>query len=162
MPTPAMPESDPGPAPVVRRWPQRVVFAMIGLALVVAVAGRLAGPRPVEQTGTVVAARDLRFADRADGAVVVTDAGTGRVVDVLEGEQGFIRATMRGLVRARHSEGIGAAEPFRLQAWTDGRLTLDDAATGRHLELQAFGSLNVATFARLLPLGPDSAVERPL
>ena len=146
--------------PTGPRWPQRVVFAMIGLALAGAVAGRLSGPRPVEQTGSVVAARDLRFADRADGAVVVTDAGTGQTVDVLQGEQGFIRATMRGLARARHSEGIGSSAPFRLQAWTDGRLTLDDAETGRHLELQAFGSLNVAVFARLLPLAP--AADRPL
>lgn len=146
--------------PYVPRWPQRVVFGLVGLALAGAVAGSLSGPRPVEQTGSVVAARDLRFADRADGAVVVTDAGTGQTVDVLEGEQGFIRATMRGLARARHSEGIGQTAPFRLQSWTDGRLTLDDAATGRHLELQAFGSLNVAVFARLLPQAP--AAERPL
>lgn len=136
------------------RWPQRAVFAALGLALVGAAAGRLAGPRPVEETGTVLAARDLRFADRADGAVVVSDAGSGQTIDVLTGEQGFVRATMRGLARARHSEGVGAAPPFHLAAWSDGRLTLDDATTGRHLELQAFGSLNVAQFARLLQVGP--------
>jgi len=136
------------------RWPQRVIFGLILLALVVAMGGRLAGPRPVEETGSVLAARDLTFADRADGAVVVTDAGTGQTVDILQGEQGFIRATLRGLARARHSEGLGAAPPFRLTAWSDGRLTLDDAATGRHLELQAFGSFNVAVFARLLQLAP--------
>jgi putative photosynthetic complex assembly protein len=138
----------------INRWPQRVIFAAIGLAVAGAAAGRLAGPRPVEETGRVVAARELRFADRTDGAVVITDAQTGQTVDVLTGEQGFIRATMRGLARARHSEGIGAAAPFRLAAWTDGRLTLDDATTGRHLELQAFGSLNVASFARLLQAVP--------
>ena len=142
------------PEPTIHRWPQRVVFAMIGLALMGAVAGRIVGTSPVEETGSVVASRDLRFADRSDGAVVVTDARTEQVVDVLQGEQGFIRATMRGLARARHSDGIGAAAPFRLTAWSDGRLTLDDATNGRHLELQAFGSLNVAAFARLLRLEP--------
>lgn len=142
------------PEPTIHRWPQRVVFAMIGLALMGAVAGRIAGTSPAAETGSVVAARDLRFSDRADGAVVVTDARTDQTVDVLQGEQGFVRATMRGLARARHSDGIGAAQPFRLTAWSDGRLTLDDPANGRHLELQAFGSLNVAVFARLLHLEP--------
>lgn len=146
-----------------RHWPQRVVFVMIGLALAGAVAGRIIGPGPVAETGSVVVARDLHFADRADGAVVVTDARTDQTVDVLQGEQGFVRATMRGLARARHSEGIGAAAPFRLTAWTDGRLTLDDATTGRHLELQAFGSLNSVVFARLLNLAPpaDPAARTP-
>ena len=152
------------PEPTTHRWPQRVVFAMIGLALMGAVAGRIAGTGPVEETGSVVASRDLRFADRADGAVVVTDARTEQTVDVLQGEQGFIRATMRGLARARHSNGDGAVAPFRLTAWSDGRLTLDDATDGRHLELQAFGSLNVASFARLLHLQPrmEQAARQPL
>ncbi len=142
------------PETSIHRWPQRIVFAMIGLAFMGAVAGRIAGSTQVEETGSVVASRDLRFADRADGAVVVTDAQTEQTVDVLQGEQGFIRSTMRGLARARRLDGIGAAPPFHLAAWSDGRLTLDDPSDGRHLELQAFGSLNVAVFARLLHLQP--------
>jgi len=142
------------PDPNRRNWPLWAVFAMISLALIVAIAGRIAGPRPVEETGSVVASRELHFADRQDGAVVVTDARTEQTVDVLQGEQGFIRATMRGLVRTRLLAGVDAAPPFRLTAWSDGRLTLDDIGTGRHLELQAFGSLNVAVFARLLRLEP--------
>ncbi len=142
------------PDPNLRHWPLRAVFAVISLALIVAIAGRIAGPSPVEETGSVVASRELHFADRQDGAVVVTDARTEQTVDVLQGEQGFIRATMRGLVRTRLLAGVDAAPPFRLTAWSDGRLTLDDIGTGRHLELQAFGSLNVAVFARLLRLEP--------
>ncbi len=142
------------PETSIHRWPQRIVFVMIGLALIGAIAGRIAGPARVEETGSVVASRDLRFADRADGAVVVTDAQTEQTVDVLQGQQGFIRSTMRGMARARRLDGIGAAPPFRLTAWSDGRLTLDDASDGRHLELEAFGSLNVAVFARLLHLQP--------
>ncbi len=130
------------------------IFGMVALGVCGAVAGSLAGPRAVEETGSVVAARDLRFADRSDGAVVITDTGLNQVVDVLHGEQGFIRATLRGLARTRKSEGVGAEPSFRLTAWSDGRLTLDDSSTGRHVELQAFGSTNVASFARLLPLAP--------
>ena len=144
------------PEPTNRHWPQRIIFGLIGLALLAAVTGRIFGQSQMAETGSVVASRELNFSDRADGAVVVTDARTAQTVEVLEGEQGFIRATMRGLARARHSEGVGATAPFRLTAWTDGRLTLDDAATGRHLELQAFGSLNSAVFARLLNLEMQS------
>ena len=142
------------PETSIHRWPQRIVFVVIGIALMGAVAGRIAGTTQIEETGSVVASRDLRFADRADGAVVVTDAQTEQTVDVLQGQQGFIRSTMRGLARARRLDGIGAAPSFRLTAWSDGRLTLDDPSDGRHLELQAFGSLNVAVFARLLHLQP--------
>ena len=151
------------PEPTNRHWPQRVIFGLIGLALIAAVTGRIFGHSQVADTGSVVASRDLSFADRADGAVVITDARTDQTVDVLQGEQGFIRATMRGLARARHSEGVGGGAPFRLTAWSDGRLTLDDATTGRHLELQAFGSTNSAVFARLLHLEArtDQAAHAP-
>jgi len=54
------------------------------------------------------------------------------------------------LARTRRSEGIGSEDPFHLASWSDGRLTLDDPATGRHLELEAFGSLNTEVFGRLL------------
>jgi len=82
--------------------------------------------------------------------VVITDARDGSPVDVLIGENGFIRGTLRGLARTRRSEGIGSEDSFHLASWSDGRLTLDDPATGRHLELQAFGSLNTEVFGRLL------------
>ncbi len=40
--------------------------------------------------------------------------------------------------------------PFRLIAWSDGRLTLDDLATKRHIELEAFGPTNERVFAEFL------------
>ena len=145
------------PSPYFPRAPLIGLFAIVGLSLAAAVAGRMTHTSAVEPpTGALVAARDLRFADRSDGAVVITDTGLNQVVDVLHGEQGFIRATLRGLARTRKSEGVGEGPSFRLTAWSDGRLTLDDASTGRHVELQAFGSSNVASFARLLPLAPQT------
>jgi hypothetical protein len=38
-----------------------------------------------------------------------------------------------------------------LSAWTDGALSLEDRATGRTLDLRAFGQTQVEAFARLLP-----------
>jgi len=145
------------PFPYFPRAPLIGLFAMVGLSLAAAVAGRMTHTAVVEQpTGSLVAARDLRFADGADGSVIITDARDGSPVDVLTGENGFIRGTLRGLARTRRSEGIGSEDPFHLASWSDGRLTLDDPATGRHLELEAFGSLNTEVFGRLLTAHGDT------
>ncbi len=139
------------PSPYFPRAPLIGLFAVVGLSLAAAVAGRMTNSATVEMpTGSVVAARDLRFADGADGSVIITDARDGSPVEVLTGENGFIRGTLRGLARTRRSEGIGSEDPFHLASWSDGRLTLDDPATGRHLELEAFGSLNTEVFGKML------------
>ena len=91
------------------------------------------------------------FIDRIDGGIDVIDAKGDRRIDRLApGEDNFMRATLRGLVRERKSRGIGAETPFRLTAREDGRLTLDDPATGRLIDLAAFGPTNAGAFARLL------------
>ena len=46
--------------------------------------------------------------------------------------------------------GIGDGPPFTLTLWRDGELSLTDTATGRAIELTAFGTTNRATFAALL------------
>lgn len=135
------------------RIPLVIGFTLIGLSVAAAAAGRLAGPSgPDIAPGTPVAARDLVFEDRDDGAVVARAPGTGQTVQVFEGENGFLRGTLRGLARTRRAEHVSPAVPFHLAQWPDGRLTLDDPATGRHIELMAFGADNAAVFARLLGL----------
>ena len=142
---------------------RREVFAKgpalgIGLAMIVLVGLTIApvpGSRTIEATApTVRLEREFRAADRADGAVVLTDARTGReVLLVAPGEDGFLRGTLRGLARDRHLRGIGPELPFRLVVWNDGRMTLDDTATSRRLDLLAFGQTQAEAFARLLPIG---------
>jgi putative photosynthetic complex assembly protein len=124
--------------------------SLIGFALLAACIGRLTGGETLHGVSSPTVVRELRFADRADGAVLVTNASDNRPLDVLTGQNGFLRGTLRGLARARKSEGIGEDAPFRLTAWADGRLTLDDPSTGRHVELEAFGESNEAVFSRLL------------
>ena len=126
------------------------IFAVVGLSLAMAATGRMTQIGAVQTEGSLVAVRDLQFADGVDGSVIVTDARDGSTVAVFTGENGFLRSTMRGMARTRKSEGIGPQDPFRLSAWSDGRLTLDDPATARHVELQAFGSTNTEVFAQLL------------
>jgi putative photosynthetic complex assembly protein len=95
--------------------------------------------------------RLLRFADRADGAVVVSDAGSGDVVKVVEfGQGGFLRATMRRMAKARLAKGIGAEPPFRLVRWENGALSLHDPQTGREAEIHGFGADHSRIFAEML------------
>jgi putative photosynthetic complex assembly protein len=127
------------------------------LALVISVQAGLLDRAPTAQqlrvqTGVQPAAdRLLHFTDRADGAVVATDARTGAEIAVIGREGGgFIRGVMRGLARERRMHHSGAVAPFRLTEWRDGALSLTDTATGRIIELGSFGPDNRAAFARLL------------
>ena len=111
--------------------------------------GKLEAPLPAS---TSAAARDLYFHDRDDGGVSVTDAANGAVVaDVEPATNGFLRSTVRGLVRERKRRDLGPETPFRIALEADGRLLLSDPATGRNVDLRAFGPTNLEVFARLLP-----------
>jgi putative photosynthetic complex assembly protein len=124
---------------------------VIAGTLALATLGHQAPSDPARAGSQPVASRDLRFDDRADGAVMVTDLRTGReILALAPGEEGFVRGAMRGLVRERKRESIGPDAAFRLSVWPDGRVTLEDTATRQILELQAFGRTNAEAFVRLL------------
>lgn len=95
--------------------------------------------------------RSLHFVDRADGAVVISDASSGETVKIIDfGQGGFVRATMRRLARARAAEGIGAGPPFTLIRWSNGALQLRDPQTGRTAEIHGFGADHTRAFAEML------------
>lgn len=97
--------------------------------------------------------RTLRFNDTADHGIAIHDAATGRPLDTLYGEQGFVRGVLRTLTRERRIQGVSdSVAAFELAVGTDGRLTLRDPATGLSLDLIAFGPTNAGAFARLLRL----------
>jgi putative photosynthetic complex assembly protein len=124
---------------------------VVGGTLLLAALGHDAPVNPASTGAQPLASRDLRFADRADGAIVVTDARTDAIVETLPpGQEGFVRGAMRGLVRDRRRADTGPDQPFRLSAWPDGRLTLHDTATGHTMELHAFGRTNAEAFLKLL------------
>ena len=135
-------------------------FALIGAGLLIAatistaaLVRYLGGADTFPPTAAALASRDLRFEDRKDGSIAVFNAGDGSVVEVLApGTNGFIRATLRGLARERKLEEIGQGPPFRLTAYADGRLTLEDIGTGRRIDLEAFGHTNLQAFTHFLPL----------
>jgi putative photosynthetic complex assembly protein len=126
--------------------------------------GRETAPeqRAVQQVA-VVAARDFRFADRADGALIATDARSGEVALVLEpgSNSGFIRGVMRGMMRERSLHKVAPDGPVTVTQWADGALTLKDPSTGRIIELGSFGATNRAAFAQLLAPGKHVIAAEP-
>lgn len=125
---------------------------MLGLIVAFAAVSRQTGMGVLRITeAEIVQYRDIRFADRADGSLSVTDAD-GALISVVEpGQGGFIRGVMRGRARERRLDGQGAELPFRIARHADGRITLEDLATGVRVVLNSFGPTNAEAFARLLP-----------
>jgi putative photosynthetic complex assembly protein len=106
----------------------------------------------VEAKVKVIVERQFLFADRADGALVVTDATNNTLAMILEpgSNSGFIRGTMRGLMRERMLHEVDRKGPVTVTQWADGALTLTDPSTGRIIELGSFGGTNRAAYAALL------------
>ena len=103
---------------------------------------------PIDQA-PVTWQKELLFADGPAGEVVVQDFQTKEVLARFEGEQGFVRGTLRALARERKRRDIGPEKPFELVARHDGRLTLYDPSTSQHIDLDSFGPSNVALFRNL-------------
>jgi putative photosynthetic complex assembly protein len=129
------------------------LLAMVSLGSVLAARMGLVGG-PERPAATVAAtpetSRDLRFFDREDGAVVVQPVNGGDPIVVAPGTGGFVRGVVRGLARDRKARGIGAEPAFSLTEWSNGKLTLEDTATGQRLDLNGFGPTNRAAFAAML------------
>ena len=126
-----------------------VAFSLISVGLV-----RLTGNGPDQRPAAATQERQLRFEDRADGSIAITDARSGDIVTSVQGEQGFVRGALRALTRERKARGLGPEQPFQLMVRTDGGLTLYDPATSQRVDLEAFGPTNAENFARLLKAPP--------
>jgi putative photosynthetic complex assembly protein len=148
-----MPTTTTAPEELIPRRAVMGALAALGLVFAGAAAVRLSGVTIREPDARTLAMRELRFLDRPDGGIEVIDAASGRTLDVMRGEQGFLRGTLRGLVRERKRRGLAGAQPLQLIARADGRLTLTDASTGERIDLESFGPTNAAVFAQWLPQG---------
>jgi putative photosynthetic complex assembly protein len=130
---------------------------MLAAFIAASIAARWQPARPAIE-GPTTQLRELRFADGADGAVHVIDAASGRTLETMRGEQGFLRGVLRGLAQERLRRGLTSERAFLLLVGGDGRLALVDPATGRRIDLESFGRDNAALFARWLdhpwPAGP--------
>ncbi len=132
--------------------------ALIACAITLTVVARDRGVGRVDRPASAVVEEvDVRFEDRADGAIVAFRVDASSEVRRVEigrfapGTSGFVRGVLRGLARERKLESLDDAGAFRLTRWADGRLSIEDPRTGRYVELGAFGATNSAAFAGLLP-----------
>jgi putative photosynthetic complex assembly protein len=125
---------------------------LVGGALTLVIGARLTGYQPARPAASAaVAVGDLRFEDRPNGSIAIFSSADDRLVDTLApGTNGFVRGVLRGLARDRRADHVGEAPPFRLTRWADGRLSLDDPSTGRHVDLEVFGPTNAGAFADIL------------
>jgi putative photosynthetic complex assembly protein len=140
----------PSAEPDVPRGALIAAAVLVAASILAAATVRLTGYGKSEVPPAAIAASiDINFADRADGAVEVLEGG--RVVaEFQSGTNGFLRGVLRNFARERRLNGLGREAPFRLSRRTDGRLMITDTATGRDLQLNGFGDVNVAAFAELL------------
>ena len=136
-------------SPSTSPWPLRMLAALAVGALVVIAMARWGGWTQVGQEAPVEWSRALNFQDHRSGAVLVLDAQTGQEVARFEGEQGFLRGSLRALIRERKRRELGPEPPFYLQGHTDGRLTLRDPSTGTRIPLDSFGPSQLALFQPL-------------
>ncbi len=135
--------------------PKPIAFAALGLmafallAAIVSNAERDAARR--HALAPVESMRTLTFHDRDDGGVDVLDwRDEQRVWTFAPGDGGFMRTAIRAHAHNRRMAGLGGEAPFHLKKMVDGRLVLEDPATGKRIGLDAFGEAHAAQFAQLL------------
>jgi hypothetical protein len=87
--------------------PVVVRMVVLGLALLVIgiFAARQAGLEVRQPDAPVVWKKDLRFADGEHGEILVFDSASQKIAS-FEGEQGFLRGTLRALARERKKRSI--------------------------------------------------------
>lgn len=120
----------------------------------VARSSRLAEAERATATATAPQSIDVRFEDRAGGALAVLDARTGVELHVVApATNGFVRGVLRGMFRTRKLEAMSKEAVFRLSREADGRLSLVDPESGRRVDLDSFGPTNSESFATILEAG---------
>lgn len=101
--------------------------------------------------GEIVSQRNVEFLDVGDGGVAVRDAGTGQTLGQYTfTENAFMRMVMLSFRHERAGIPGEHHEPFQIQKWADGRVTVADPVTGRSFEMAAFGRHQVEAFGGLL------------
>ncbi len=129
------------------------VALLVGFTLLAVVGGKELDVGTIKNPEAAVAVtRELRFEDRADGALLVLEGPDDALVYLIEPgtNSGFVRGVLRGFARERHRSGVGIEPPFLLSALVDGRMFLEDPETGRKVPLDGFGRTNAEAFARIL------------
>ena len=135
------------------RLPLAGAIALVCITLGSVGVARLSGTSPhiVIRTDAPIETRLLRFEDRKDGSVgIIDDLTSAEVAIAAPGTNGFLRGTLRGLMRSRKLKEVNFNEPFRLERYANGQLMLVDIASQKNISLDAFGPSNAAVFGAFL------------
>lgn len=123
------------------------LFALSGVAIA-SYASLTGGARAgVPAVAEALRERSLILEGHSAQAVTVRAADGSLLVDLPHG--GFVTVVQNAVATARTRHGVDQSLPVRLVEYANGRLVLEDAATGQSFELYAFGSANKAAFERL-------------
>jgi putative photosynthetic complex assembly protein len=131
--------------PIVVRW----ILVGLGLLLVSVYWVRQNHTQTAEPESKPLWSKAFKFEDGSQGEIVVIDPKTKEVVATFEGEQGFLRGTLRALVRERKKRWIGPDEAFELSDFGNGAMVLSDPTTGESIYLSSFGPSNAMVFKKL-------------
>lgn len=151
--------SDPFADRPLPKGPLIAAAALIGISLVFAATARLTNSLTgVVPEATPVESRDLRFEDGGNAVMLVYATADEQLIAALPtATNGFIWGVLRSFARQRKLNAIAPEQPFRLTRWSDGRVSLEDLATARRVELDSFGPTNANAFARLLAATGEQA-----
>ena len=133
----------------------RAAFALVAFSLLAAGVGRWTGVGTVHADHVAaVQTVALRFEDRPDGGISVVSPDSGKVVGIVEaGGDGLLRTVLRSMAFDRQRHAVGSGPAFTINRWADGRMSLDDPATGRRVDLGPFGAGSKRRFAELMTMG---------
>lgn len=152
----AQSQARPARRELIPQWLSVLLVGMLVMSVAAAWTFRGSVDSQADDQGRIVASRSLFFTDLAVGGIRIDDGESGKPITTLhKGEDGFMRSVMRGMARGRKAEGLGPELPFELVIWESGLLSLRDPATGRRVELSAFGRDNVQAFSRLISADTD-------
>jgi putative photosynthetic complex assembly protein len=137
-------ELRPTAIPVVVRW------VLLGLTILVVgiFVARQSGFEARQPDAPVVWKKDLHFEDGMHGEILVYDTAAQKIA-TFEGEQGFLRGTLRALARERKKRSISPDVAFELSGHADGQMVLRDPTTGEAIHLASFGPSNAQVYRQL-------------
>lgn len=106
---------------------------------------------PARAETPVLSSRQVAFEPQPEGVLIVRDADTGaEIAALVEADGGFVHNVVRVLTKERRRHAVAADMPYRISAYTNGRVSILDLSTGRVIDINAFGATQVESFAALL------------
>ncbi|MEM6579399.1 MAG: photosynthetic complex assembly protein PuhC [Pseudomonadota bacterium] len=136
----------------IQRIMMRAVFALLMVILALVAFARLTD-RPlvaVPPVTEIIDSRDIVLESDTSGRALVRDADGVVLVDLGPGKGGFLHTMWRAVQHERARYGVAHSGPVTINLHSDNRLRLVDPSTGQTINLNAFGSNNVASFRALL------------